>query len=285
MKTLKDKVAAITGAGSGIGRATAMLLARNQCHLALADVNETGLAETANQCRALGVNVTSARVDVADRAAVHAWADHCVAQHGQVNIIINNAGVGLGATVEQMSYEDFDWLMGINFWGVVHGTKAFLPHIKRSGDGHIVNISSVFGIIAVPTQSAYNAAKFAVRGFTEALREEMDIEGCGVGVTSVHPGGIKTNIARNARMKTGAEWGTHDPDQVAALFEKVARTTPEEAAQDIVNAILKNRRRQLIGADAVFIDLIQRVLPQSYQRFFVAGAKRMHAKEQASKAL
>lgn len=283
MKTLKDKVAAVTGAGSGIGRATAILLARNHCHLTLSDVNETGLAETASQCRALGVNVTTARVDVADRAAVHAWADESAAQHGHVNIVINNAGVGLGATVEEMSYEDFDWMMSINFWGVVHGTKAFLPYIKRTGDGHIVNISSIFGIIAVPTQSAYNAAKFAVRGFTESLREEMDIAGTGIGVTSVHPGGIKTNIARNARMKTGTEWGTHNADQVASLFEKVARTTPEEAAQDIVNAILKNRRRQLIGTDALFIDLIQRVLPQGYQRFFVAGAKRMHAKEQANK--
>lgn len=274
MKSLKEKVAAITGAGSGIGRATAVLLARHGCHLALSDVNETGLAETARECKALGVAVTTARIDVADRTAVHNWADATVQAHGKVNIVINNAGVGLGATVEEMSYEDLEWLMGINFWGVVHGTKAFLPHIKKTGDGHVVNISSVFGIIGVPTQSAYNAAKFAVRGFTESLREEMDIEGCGVGVTSVHPGGIKTNIARNARMKTGNEWGVKDAAHAAADFEKLARTTPEEAGEEIVSAILKNRRRQLIGADAVMIDLVQRFLPESYQKILVAGARR-----------
>jgi len=169
--------------------------------------------------------------------------------------------------------------MGINFWGVVHGTKAFLPHIKKTGDGHIVNISSVFGIIAVPTQSAYNAAKFAVRGFTESLREEMEIEQSGVGVTCVHPGGIKTNIARNARMKTGKEWGAKDQMSAASDFDKLARTTPDEAAQDILNAILKNRRRQLIGADAVMIDLVQRLLPESYQRILIAGARRQRARK------
>jgi short-subunit dehydrogenase len=278
MKSLKEKVAAITGAGSGIGRATAILLARHGCHLALSDVNETGLAETARECKALGVAVTTARIDVADRNAVHGWADATVQAHGKVNIIINNAGVGLGATVEEMSYDDLEWLMGINFWGVVHGTKAFLPHIKKTGDGHVVNISSVFGIIGVPTQSAYNAAKFAVRGFTESLREEMDIEQCGVGVTSVHPGGIKTNIARNARMKTGSEWGMKDQAHAAADFERLARTTPDEAAGEIVAAILKNRRRQLIGADAVMIDLVQRVLPASYQRILIAGARRQRGR-------
>jgi short-subunit dehydrogenase len=278
MKTLKDKVAAITGAGSGIGRATAVLMARHGCHLAISDVNETGLAETARECKAHGVNVTTKRLDVADRAAVHAWADEVVDQHGEVNIIVNNAGVGLGATVEDMSYEDLEWLMGINFWGVVHGTKAFLPHLKQTGDGHVVNISSVFGIIGVPTQSAYNAAKFAVRGFTESLREEMDIEGSGVGVTSVHPGGIKTNIARNARMRTGGDWGIKDQADGAAQFEKMARTTPDEAAKEIVGAILKDRRRLLIGADAVMIDLVQRFMPVSYQRLLIAGAKRQRAR-------
>lgn len=277
MKTLKDKVAAITGAGSGIGRATAILMARQGCHLALSDVNETGLADTVRECKTHGVKVTATRLDVADRAAVHAWADDTAKSFGSVNIVINNAGVGLGATVEEMSYEDFDWLMGINFWGVVHGTKAFLPHVKRSGDGHIVNISSVFGIIAVPSQSAYNAAKFAVRGFTEALREEMEVEGAPVGVTCVHPGGIKTNIARAARMTGNATYGM-DKAKAASDFDKLARTTPEEAGQDIVNAILKNRRRQLIGADAVMIDMVQRLLPESYQRILIAGAKRQRDK-------
>jgi NAD(P)-dependent dehydrogenase (short-subunit alcohol dehydrogenase family) len=273
MKTLNDKVAAITGAGSGIGRATAVLLAQQGCHLALSDVDEAGLAETASQCSS--VKVTTARVDVADRARVHAWADEVVKDHGRVHVIINNAGVGLGATVEAMSYEDLDWLMGINFWGVVHGTKAFLPHIKRAGEGHIVNISSVFGLIGVPTQSAYNAAKFAVRGFTESLREEMEIEGSNVGVTCVHPGGIKTNIARRARLRTTEEWGgAQDAETAAADFDRMARSTPEDAARAILRAIIGNRRRQLIGADAVIIDLVQRLLPESYQRLLIAGAKR-----------
>lgn len=277
MKTLKDKVAAITGAGGGIGRATAILMARQGCHLALSDVNEAGLADTVRECKSHGVQVTGTRLDVADRAAFHTWADDTATHFGRVNIVINNAGVGLGATVEEMSYEDFDWLMGINFWGVVHGTKAFLPYIKKSGDGHIVNISSVFGLIAVPTQSAYNAAKFAVRGFTESLREEMEVEGAPVGVTCVHPGGIKTNIARSARMSGNATYGV-DKDKAASDFDKLARTTPEQAGQDIVNAILNNRRRQLIGADAVLIDVMQRLLPTSYQRILVAGARRQRAK-------
>ena len=151
-------------------------------------------------CEGLGVKVTSQHLDVADRAAVYAWADQVVADHGKVNLIFNNAGVALGATVEAMSYEDFEWLMDINFWGVVYGTKAFLPHLKASGEGHVVNLSSVFGLISVPSQSAYNAAKFAVRGFTDTLRMELEIEGAPVSCTTVHPGGIKTNIARNARM-------------------------------------------------------------------------------------
>jgi len=280
MRTLNDKVAAITGAGSGIGRATAVLLAEQGCHLALSDVDEAGLAETAGLCRS--VKVTTARVDVADRARVHAWADEVVRDHGRVNVIVNNAGVGLGATVEAMSYEDLDWLMGINFWGVVHGTKAFLPLLKQAGEGHIVNISSVFGLIGVPTQSAYNAAKFAVRGFTESLREEMEIEGSNVGVTCVHPGGIKTNIARRARLHTSAEWGAKDAETAAADFDKMARSTPEDAARAILGAIVGNRRRQLIGADAVIIDVLQRLLPESYQRILIAGAKRRIKKAQGS---
>ena len=221
MKSLKGKVAVITGAGSGIGQATAEALAKQGCELAISDINERGLAETRARCESHGVRVSSARVDVADRAAMYAWADNVVADHGRVNIVINNAGVALGATIEDMSYEDQEWLMGINFWGVVYGTKAFLPHIKKTGDGHVVNISSVFGLIAVPTQSAYNAAKFAVRGFTECLREEMDMEDCGIGVTCVHPGGIKTNIARASRQRLGGSWGFEGQEQLAAQFDKL----------------------------------------------------------------
>ena len=277
MKTVRDRVAAVTGAGSGIGRATAILLAREGCHLALSDIDEASVQETAASCH--GAKVTTSRVDVADRAAMHAWAESTVRDHGRVNIVINNAGVAMGASVESMGYDDLEWLMGINFWGVVYGTKEFLPHIKRTGDGHIVNVSSVFGLIAVPTQSAYNAAKFAVRGFTESLREEMEVEGNGVGVTCVHPGGIKTNIARRARMRNGDEWGVNDAEDAGDRFEKMARSTPEDAARDILRAILGNRRRQLIGADAVVIDWIQRLLPESYQRILIAAAKRQRRQQ------
>lgn len=275
MKTVQGKVAAITGAGSGIGRATAKLLAQKGCHVAISDVNEKGLAETAEQCGASGVKVLAARVDVANRGEVEAWAAQAARELGGVNIIINNAGVALGSTIEDMRYEDFEWLMNINFWGVVHGTKAFLPHLKAAGDGHIVNISSVFGLIGVPTQGAYNAAKFAVKGFTEALRQELEIEGLPIGVTSVHPGGIKTNIARNARVTTRKGWVD---EQSTRDFEKAFSTSPEQAAQDILQAILKNRRRQLIGADAVLIDLVQRALPTLYQSLLVAGARRLRRK-------
>lgn len=278
MKTLHDKVAAVTGAGSGIGRATALLLARHGAHVAISDIDLASVEETAEQCRRLGVKVSAQRLDVADRAAVHAWADATVAAHGHVHVVVNNAGVGLGATVESMSYEDFEWLMNINFWGVVYGTKAFLPHLKAAGEGHIVNISSVFGLIAVPTQSAYNAAKFAVRGFTEALREELEIEGSTVGVTCVHPGGIRTNIARKARVRGAEDWGVEDAAAAAVQFDKIAKTEPEDAAKDIVSAILGNRRRQLIGLDAHLIDWMQRLLPESYQRFLIAGGKRQRAR-------
>jgi short-subunit dehydrogenase len=216
------------------------------------------------------VKVSTQRVDVAKRDAVYAWADEVVRDHGKVNVILNNAGVAVGATVQDVTYEDFEWLMGINFWGVVYGTKAFLPHIKRAGEGAIVNVSSVFGLIGVPTQSAYNAAKFAVKGFTECLREELEIEGANIGVTCVHPGGIKTNIVRNARMT--ASKGMVD-DRSAKSFEKSFITTPEKAASDIVNGILRNRRRVLIGPDAKAIDLMQRLLPTGYQALIATGGK------------
>ncbi|MFT3924420.1 MAG: SDR family oxidoreductase [Myxococcales bacterium] len=270
MKSLAGKVAAITGAGSGIGRATAALLARHGCHLALSDVDSAGLAQTLKDCSGSGVQISATLVDVADREAMHGWADLCVRQHDKVNLILNNAGVSVAASVEGIRYEDFDWIMGINFWGVVHGTKAFLPHIKRAGEGAIVNVSSVFGFIGIPGQSSYNASKFAVRGFTEALRAELDIEGTGIGVTCVHPGGIRTNIARNARV-TEHE-GLID-ERSTLEFEKVLRTSSETAAKSIVHGILKNQRRVLIGVDAVAIDLMQRFMPTGYQAAIAAGGR------------
>ncbi len=257
MKRFTDKVAVITGAGSGIGRALALELAGRGARVAVSDVDEVRVAETA---KLAGEKARSYVLDVADRAAVLAHAEEVAADFGGANIVVNNAGVALGATVEEMSFEDFDWLLGINLGGVVNGTKAFLPHLIASGDGHVVNISSVFGFVGIPTQSAYNAAKFAVRGFTEALREEMLIARHPVGVSCVHPGGIKTNIVRNSRS------AADDQEAAAAGFEKIAMTTPEKAAQVIVRGIERRSARILIGPDAYVLDAIPRVLGAAYQR-------------------
>ncbi|MEE2731502.1 MAG: SDR family NAD(P)-dependent oxidoreductase [Pseudomonadota bacterium] len=274
MKNLQGKVAAITGAGSGIGQALAVELAKLGCELALSDKNEAGLQDTVGQLQSMGTRSNSTVLDVADRAAVYAWADQVVAEHGRVNLIFNNAGVALSETVEAMTYENLEWLMNINFWGVVYGTKAFLPYLKQSGEGHVVNVSSVFGMIGVPTQSAYNAAKFAVRGFTESLREEMEIEGANVMVSCVHPGGIKTNIVRSGRIGEVGKASTSDRDKMVKMFDKAARTTPKQAALTIIDGVRKNKPRILIGTDAHVIDSVQRLLPTGYQKLLVWGAKR-----------
>lgn len=275
MKSFENKVAAITGAGSGIGRALAFGLARQGCQLALSDVNAEGLAETAAQARKLGVQVSETLVNVADREAVHAWADQVVAEFGRVNAIFNNAGVAQGGTVEGNDYADYEWIMNINFWGVVNGTKAFLPHIKASGQGHIVNVSSVFGLFAQPGMSAYNASKFAVRGFTESLRQELDMADCGVSASCVHPGGIKTNIAKTARMNASLSNVTgQDADKARQQFnDQLLRTTPEKAAQVIISGALANKRRILIGPDAYALDGMQRLWPAFYQRLVTASMR------------
>ena len=278
MKDFRGRVAAITGAGSGIGRALAEQLASEGAHLALSDIDAVGLAETVTRCEGYGVKVTSQVLDVADRDAVYAWAEDVVADHDGINLVINNAGVTLSATFEGATYEDFEWLMNINFWGVVYGTKAFLPHLKASGEGHIVNISSVFGLVSIPTQSTYNAAKFGVRGFTDALRIELDIERCGVSATTIHPGGIKTNIARNARIDETAGAFGDDPAEFGNDFEQMARTTPEKAAQQILRAVRRNRRRALIGPDAIVFDLVSRLPAGLYQRILAAAARRTLSK-------
>ncbi|HSM64720.1 MAG TPA: SDR family NAD(P)-dependent oxidoreductase [Ilumatobacteraceae bacterium] len=270
MQAFVDRVAAITGAGSGIGRALAVELASSGCHVALSDVDDAGLAETVvlveQATRASGpVKVSSTRVDVADRNAVEAWAADVVAEFGRVNLIFNNAGVALSANTSAMSYDSFRWLMEINFWGVVHGTLAFLPHLKAAGEGHVVNISSVFGLLGIPTQSAYNSAKFAVRGFTDALRTELDIEQCGVSATTIHPGGIRTNIARNARFEFADHEEAVDAEQAALDFERLTRTTPEKAAQLILGAVRRNKRRALIGPDAHVFDAAARISPRASQ--------------------
>ncbi len=276
MKNFKNKVAAITGAASGMGRTLALDLAGRGCHLALSDVNAKGLAETAQLASKLGVKVTTAQVNVADRDQMYAWAAQVVRDHGKVNLIFNNAGVALGATVESVKPEDFEWIMGINFWGVVWGTQAFLPHLKASGEGHVVNTSSLFGLLAVPTQGTYNASKFAVRGLTEALRQELDMEQCGVSATCVHPGGIRTNIAMAARIDPAmAALGGGDVEAARKRFDKLLNTTTaESAARQILRAVERNQRRVLVGPDAKFLDKVVRLCGSWYQPLTTMFAKK-----------
>lgn len=255
------KTAVITGAGSGIGRALARQLNREACALYLSDVREETLAETAELLERREVAVDTRVLDVADKHAVHSWAQAIDAERGHVDIVINNAGVAYGATVADSDYEHMEWLININLWGVIYGTMAFLPLLQKSPQGHLVNISSIFGIIAVPTQSAYNAAKFGVRGFTESLRHEM--EGSHVHVCCVHPGGIKTNIARESRGGDPAV----SREERAQLFERLAPTTAESAAAQIMRAIERKQKRLLIGRDARYISLISRLFPVNYLRF------------------
>lgn len=276
MKNFKNKVAAITGAASGMGRTLALDLAGRGCHLALSDVNAKGLAETAQLATKLGVKVTTAQVNVADRDQMYAWAAQVVRDHGKVNLIFNNAGVALGATVESVKPEDFEWIMGINFWGVVWGTQAFLPHLKASGEGHVINTSSLFGLLAVPTQGTYNASKFAVRGLTEALRQELDMEQCGVSATCVHPGGIRTNIAMAARIDPAmAALGGGDVEAARKRFDKLLNTTTaESAARQILRAVERNQRRVLVGPDAKFLDKVVRLFGSWYQPLTTMFAKK-----------
>jgi NAD(P)-dependent dehydrogenase (short-subunit alcohol dehydrogenase family) len=274
MKSFSNKVAAITGAGSGMGRSLAINLAKRGCQVAISDVDEASLAETAKLAGVHGVKVTSKRVDVSKRDEVYAWADEVVADHGKCNLIFNNAGVGYGASVEGCEYDDAEWVVGINFWGVVYGTKAFLPHLRASGDGHVVNTSSLFGLLGFPGQSTYNATKFAVRGFTEALRIELDMMNAPVSATSVHPGGIKTNIARTARMnKSVMDLGVKDLTNSHLQIEKQFRVTADDAAEIILRGVQRNARRVLVGTDAKIYDLMQRVIPSSYQWIVIKAAR------------
>ena len=257
---LKGRVAIVTGAGSGIGRGISLALARRGCHLALADIDGAGMAETALQAAALGVRTSRHAIDVADRAAVAALPEVVRTAHGRIDVLVNNAGVALGGTFEQVSEADFDWLMAINFDAVVQMTRAFLPLLHTSDDARIVNISSVYGLISPPGQSAYSASKFAVRGFSNALRHEL--EGTRIGVTVAHPGGVATAIARSARAPAGV-----DPAEVAArraAGEKMLRMPPARAGEIIVRAVERRRARVLVGGDAVFIAALERIAPVRY---------------------
>ena len=269
MNDLKDKVAAITGAASGIGRALALNVAALGCHVAISDVNETGLKETADQARSSGVRITTHTVDVADRKQVKRYADEVVKAHGAIHLLINNAGVSILETLEDVTYEDFEWLMGINLWGVIYGCKEFLPYLKRQSSAHIVNISSLNGIVTNPNNGPYCTAKFAVRGFTETLAQEL--ADTAVKVSCVHPGGVKTNVANNARF-----YKVSDPslgkEEALALFNRVlAKTTADKAAKIIIAGIKKDKLRIMVGADAYVLDLLKRLFPVGLQK--LAGRK------------
>jgi NAD(P)-dependent dehydrogenase (short-subunit alcohol dehydrogenase family) len=259
---LKGRVAVITGAGSGIGRATALSLARRGCHLALCDIDESALEQLRAQALATGMRASAHPLDVASREAVAALPAAVFEAHGRADLLINNAGVALAGTFDQVSEADFDWLMEINFHAVVRMTRAFLPLLKASDDARIVNLSSVFGLISPPGQSAYCASKFAVRGFSNALRHEL--AGTRVGVSVVHPGGVATAIARNARVASAvsAEERRHRMEQA----DKLLRLPSEEAGEVIVRGMEKGRARILVGRDAVIISLLERLLPVSYWR-------------------
>ena len=271
LQSLDDKVVVITGAGSGIGRALACRAASQGALLAISDWNADGLAETVELVKALGAEVRSDVVDVSDRAAVAQWATDVVGQFGRVNLVVNNAGVSVSGDFEQMTYEDFDWIVGVNLHGVVNGTKEFLPHLIASGDGHVVNISSLFGLISMPGQSAYNATKYAVRGLTEALREEMLINGHPVTVTCIHPGGIKTGIVRHGRATAG-----EDHAKLTSLFEKkLARMSAEKAAEIILDGAVSGKARVLVGADAHVLHHFAKLTGSRYQDVVARLARRI----------
>jgi short-subunit dehydrogenase len=261
MTTLRG-AAAITGAASGIGRALAIELARRSCDLALADRDEAGLKSLAAEI-GTARKVSVHRVDVSEPGDIAQFARDVIAAHPMLNILVNNAGVALFGQFEEIDQAQMDWLFDINFWGVVHGTRAFLPHLKTRPEAHIVNVSSIFGIIAPPGQSAYAAAKFAVRGFSESVRHELAMAGSPVKLSVVHPGGVATSIARSSRTGTGVTDNARRA-QMIDRFESAARTTPKDAALRIIKGIEKSEPRILIGSDARFMDLLQRFRPGTY---------------------
>jgi NAD(P)-dependent dehydrogenase (short-subunit alcohol dehydrogenase family) len=283
MSTFHDRVAVVTGAGSGIGRALALALARRGARLALSDVDVAGLAETTRQAREIGAEVFGERVDVAQRDAVGAHAEAVAAHFGAVHQVYNNAGVAFSRTVLDSDHADYERVLAVNLWGVIHGTKAFLPLLIASGEGHVINISSVNGFMAQGQLSHYCASKFAVRGFTEALRIEMLEAGHPVQVTCVHPGGIKTNIATNALARAraaGLPVTAADEARQRTYNEKLLRMDAGLAATTILRGVERNDPRVLVGTDARVIDVMVRALPALYQRVVVALTRRITAGEQ-----
>ncbi len=272
MKSFDGRVVAITGAGSGIGRALALDLARRGALLAVSDIDAAGLAETVDLVKTAGAReVRSDVVDVSSAGALTAWAEDVVGQLGRVNVLVNNAGVSLTGEFADLEAADMTWIVDINFWGVVNGTKAFLPHLIASGEGHVVTMSSLFGLVSIPGQSMYNATKYAVRGFSESLREELLIAGHPVGVTVVHPGGIRTAIARNARVSA-----REDKESFARMFdERLATMEPGRAAEIILRGVLRGKPRVLVGLDAHLLHQFARITGARYQDVVARRAARM----------
>ena len=270
MADFAQKVAVVTGAGSGIGQALALELARRGAKLAISDIDAKGLAHTEHLIRSMGAPVKADRLDVTEREAVEAYADEVNEHFGVVNQIYNIAGIAFMGDVEVTEFKNLERVMDIDFWGVVNGTKAFLPHLIASGDGHVVNMSSMYGLFAVQGQAAYNSAKFAVRGFTEALRQEMVVARHPVKVTCVHPGYIKTPLIQNATAAAGLNINALD-----VIFQKVAITSPQRTAKIILNAVAKNKARVLPGADAKLFDFIVRLTGSGYMRLFVPMNRRL----------
>jgi len=276
MQGFAGKVAVVTGAGSGMGAELAVQLGRAGASVAISDVDTEGLAVTEGRLKAIGAAVKSDRLDVAERESFLVYADDVKNHFGKVNQIYNNAGIAFSGDIEITAFKDIERVMDVDYWGVVNGTKAFLPHLIASGDGHVINTSSVFGLFAVPGQAAYNSAKFAVRGFTEALRQEMILAGHPVKVTSVHPGGVKTAIARNSTAAEGLDTTT-----MAEWFDtKMARTSSERAAEIILDGVAKGKAKVLVGADAKILDVFVRVSGSGYQRVLTALAARFMPKMQ-----
>jgi len=270
MDAFGGKVVVVTGAGSGIGRALAVELARRGAKLAISDIDEQGLAETEQRLRGLGATVKTDRLDVTEREAFLAYADAVNGHFGTVNQIYNNAGIAFLGDVEVSDFKDIERVIDVDFWGVINGTKAFLPYLIASGDGHVVNISSMFGLFAIHGQAPYHAAKFAVRGFTEALRQEMRLAGHPVKVICVHPGYIKTDIVRNMGSAQGV-----DTKALVGTFDKLARTSPERVARTVLDAVAKNKARVLPGIDAKVYDLVVRLTGSGYMRVLLPIHRRI----------
>lgn len=272
MTTIRGAAAAVTGAASGIGRALALELAARGCDLALADRDEAGLRALATEIGG-NVKVSVHRVDVGEAAQIQEFASEATSAHPSLNILVNNAGVALLGQFAEIDQAQMEWLFNINFWGVVWATRAFLPQLSRQREGHIVNLSSIFGIIAPPGQTAYASAKFAVRGFSESLRHELKMAKSQVRLSVVHPGGVATNIARNSRTGAGVADNARRA-QMIERFERAARTAPRAAALRIISGIEKNQGRILIGNDARILDTLQRLMPASYWSVLAWRAQR-----------